>query len=89
MIESNEEKRFNSPTISLEHTGKYCSRMWATYGVEEVHPCGKNGNFTLQKNNVCCVIENLPLENCVMHIICHYLEGKFFCASCKGYFYTF
>ena len=49
MIESNEEKRFNSPTISLEHTGKYCSRMWATYGVEEVHPCGKKWKLSFAK----------------------------------------
>ena len=38
--------------------------MRATYGVEEVHPCGKNGNFTLQKNNICNVIGNLSLKNC-------------------------
>ena len=63
--------------------------MRATYGVEEVHPCGKNENFTLQKNNICSVTGNLHLKNCVMHIICHYLEGKFFCASRTGYFSTF
>ena len=61
--------------------------MRATYGVEEVHPCGKNGNFPLQKNNICSVSGKPPLKNCVMHIICHYLEGKFFLR--KGYFYTF
>ena len=49
----------------------------------------KNGNFTLQKNNICSVTGYLPLKNCVMHIICHYLEGKFFCASRTGCFCPF
>ena len=55
--------------------------MRATYGVEEVHPCGKE--------HICSVTGNLPLKNCVTHIICHILEGKFFCASRTGHFYTF
>ena len=58
-------------------------------GVEEVHHVEENGNFTLQKNNICSVTGNLPLKNCVTHIICHILEGKFFCASRRGHFYTF
>ena len=54
--------------------------------MEEVHPCGKNWNFTLQKNNTCSVTLNLPLKNCVMHIICHFLEGKFFGNPHRGHF---
>ena len=46
-------------------------------------------NFTLQKNNICSVTGNLTLKNCVIHIICHVLEGKFFCALRRGHFYTF
>ena len=38
---------------------------------------------------ICSVTRNLPLKNCVMNIICHFLEGKFFCSLRKGYFYTF
>ena len=54
--------------------------------MEEVHPVEKNGNFTLQKNNICSVTLNLPLKNCVMHIICHFLEEKFFFAPHRGHF---
>ena len=29
---------------------------------------------------------SLPLKNCVLHIICHFLEGKFFCIPRRGHF---
>ena len=32
--------------------------------------------FAKQKNNICSVTGDLPLKNCVMHIICHYLEAN-------------
>ena len=53
--------------------------MRVNEGVEKVHHVEENGNFTLQKNNIYSVTGNLPLKNCVMHIICHFSEGKFLC----------
>ena len=67
----------------LQSTGIYCSRMRAHEYVEEVPPVEKNGNFTLQKNNIFSVTGNLPLKSCVMDIICHFL------ALCWGHFHTF
>ena len=61
-----------SPVYIVQECGYF--RVWKKF----IH-VEKNGNFTLQKNNICSVTGNLPLKNCVMHIICHYLEGKYFC----------
>ena len=68
-----------SPVYIVQECG--CIRVWKKF----IH-VEKNGNFTLHKNNICSVTLNLPLKNCVTHIICHFLEEKFFCAPRRGHF---